>query len=71
MIDKTDDLTIFKSKQVLMDMVVHSGDLSFSTRSFDVVQNWTYLLFDEFFGQGDMEEAQGYDISFLCDRNTV
>jgi hypothetical protein len=54
-----------------MEMVVHSGDLSFSTRNFKVVQNWTYLLFDEFFGQGDMEQAQGFDISFLCDRKTV
>jgi len=36
-----------------------------------VIKTWTYLLYDEFFAQGDREEQLGLPISFLCDRKTT
>lgn len=41
------------------------------TRDFDVVKTWTYLLFEEFFEQGDVEKHEGLPISFLCDRENT
>jgi hypothetical protein len=41
------------------------------TRSFEVAKEWVYLLFDEFFMQGDIELAKELPISMLCDRKTT
>ena len=38
------------------------------TRNFDVVKKWSYLLFEEFFLQGDLEKEENLPVSFLCDR---
>ena len=32
---------------------------------------WTKLLYEEFFHQGDIEKEQGLPVSFLCDRETT
>jgi len=45
--------------------------VSIPGRDFDVVKEWTYLLFEEFFHQGDMERQQGLTVSMLCDRTTT
>ena len=50
---------------------MHSSDFANFTRKFDTLHNWTYLLFEEFFNQGDIERDNGKDIAFLCDRTTV
>ena len=34
-------------------------------------KEWAYLLFDEFFDQGDLERDAGLPIQFLCDRETT
>lgn len=49
-------------------MLEHACDVSPPTRNFDIVKKWTFLLFEEFFIQGDIEKAQGLPVSFLCDR---
>ena len=67
-IDKTDASTLFESQQQLLEMVQHACDVSPPTRKFNVCHTWTYLLFEEFFKQGDYEKAQNLPISFLCDR---
>ena len=36
-----------------------------------MVKEWTYLLFEEFFVQGDNEKQQQLPISMLCDRETT
>ena len=54
-----------------MDLVVHSADISQQCRTFDVAHEWTYLLFDEFFKQGDLEKEQDLPISMLCNRETT
>jgi hypothetical protein len=32
------------------------------------VKKWSYLLFEEFFLQGDLEKEENLPVSFLCDR---
>lgn len=36
-----------------------------------MVAKWTYLLFEEFFEQGDMEKEAGLPVSMLCDRDNT
>jgi hypothetical protein len=54
-----------------LDIAQHVGDLSVGTRNFDLVKKWSYLLFEEFFMQGDLEKDEGLPVSFLCDRKTT
>ena len=71
LIDKSSKVTEFKSQQILLDTVIHAGDMSVALRPFETVMTWTYLLFDEFFAQGDLEKAQDLTVTFLCDRDTI
>ena len=52
----------------MLDFAIHACDLSQPTRKFETLRQWTYLLFDEFFAQGDVEKESGHAASFLCDR---
>lgn len=55
-----------------MEVCLHAADVSVPCRpQFDIVRKWTYLLFEEFFEQGDAELKQDLSISFLCDRKTT
>jgi len=51
--------------------MIHACDLSPPTRRFETVRKWTYLLFEEFFAQGDLEKKSNMPASFLCDRETT
>lgn len=48
-INKENETTIFKSQQFILECVLHGCDVSQPTRPFEIVSEWTYLLFDEFF----------------------
>lgn len=54
-----------------MESALHSSDISQQTRSFELAKIWTYLLFEEFFDQGDLEKSQSLPVSMLCDRDTT
>lgn len=71
LIDFTSNKTEFDTKQQLLEFCVHAADVSTQTRPFDVAVEWTKLLFEEFFNQGDIEREKNLPISFLCDRETV
>lgn len=61
----------FEAKQNLLEFFIHAADVSTQTRSFEVALQWTKLLYEEFFNQGDVEKEQGLPVSFLCDRETT
>ena len=71
LIDSTSAKTEFDTKQQIIEFAVHAADVSTQTRPFEVAVEWTILLFEEFFHQGDMEKEQGVAVSFLCDRETT
>ena len=54
-----------------MEVSLHTCDVSQQTRDFEVVKDWTYLLFEEFFQQGDLEKSESLPVSMLCDRDTT
>jgi hypothetical protein len=55
-LDKTNGKTLFESQQQVLEFCVHSSDVSVPCREFNIVKKWTYLLFEEFFFQGDEEK---------------
>lgn len=70
-INRESEDAIFKSQQFLLESCLHACDVSQQTRPFHVVKEWTYLLFEEFFNQGDLEKDLDLPISFLCNRKTT
>ncbi|CAK76020.1 unnamed protein product (macronuclear) [Paramecium tetraurelia] len=60
-----------KDKQRLMDLVVHSSDVSNPTKSFEIYKQWTERVLTEFWLQGDKERELGLPISYLCNRYTT
>lgn len=62
---------LFKTQQFIMESALHCCDISQQTRSFAIAKEWTYLLFEEFFMQGDIERSREIPISMLCDRNST
>lgn len=56
---------------MLLEFFVHASDVSTQTRSFDTAVEWTQLLHEEFFHQGDIEKQKSLPVSFLCDRYTT
>ena len=54
-----------------MESALHMADISPPSREFEIANEWTYLLFQEFFKQGDLEKEQNLPVTFLCNRNTT
>jgi len=54
-----------------MKALVHAADIGNPTRPFELAKQWAFVLFKEFFDQGDKEKAFGVEVSMLCDRNTT
>jgi len=52
-------------------MTMHSSDVSASCRSFYICHEWVYLLFEEFFLEGDVEKEMNLPVTYLCDRDTT
>ncbi|XP_074101918.1 dual specificity calcium/calmodulin-dependent 3',5'-cyclic nucleotide phosphodiesterase 1-like [Cotesia typhae] len=58
-----------KSKAV--SLALHCCDISHPSKKWKLHHRWTMLLLEEFFRQGDMEQALGLPFSPLCDRNNT
>lgn len=44
-----DENLLFSNQQMILEICMHTCDVSIPTREFHVVKKWTYLLFEEFF----------------------
>jgi calcium/calmodulin-dependent 3',5'-cyclic nucleotide phosphodiesterase len=58
----------FEESQELLSLLIHLGDLSHNTKAFEISKTWTYLLYEEFYKQGDHERTINAPISMFCDR---
>ncbi len=57
-----------ESQQIVLNMILHSADVSNPGKPLKVYKNWVNLVFLEFFSQGDIEKHKGLSVSLLCDR---
>lgn len=57
-----------ESQQIVLNMILHSADVSNPGKPLKVYKKWVNLVFAEFFSQGDIEKNKGLAISLLCDR---
>lgn len=55
-IDNSSVTKEFDSKQQIIELCLHAADVSTQCRPFEIAHEWTYLLFEEFFNQGDLEK---------------
>jgi len=58
-------------KQLMLNELIHSADISNPMKPMDIYKQWIKRVFIEFYDQGDKERRQGLKISYLCDRYTV
>jgi len=69
--EKGADATKWSSNMMIIEATVHAADLSNVCKPARIAFLWTDLVLSEFFAQGDEERRQGYEVSPLCDRETV
>lgn len=62
------DATEEKNKMQCCNWMFHLADISNPTKPFAICRQWTDLLFDEFFRQGDLEKRKGFTVSMFMDR---
>lgn len=61
----------YDNQQNIMDLLIHSADISNPTKPFIIYSKMVDLLFEEFFHQGDLEKKNSLPITYLCDRTTT
>jgi hypothetical protein len=59
------------NKKLIMNLVLHSADVSNPCKNWNVCEIWAYLVLDEFFAQGDQEKMMGLPVQMLNDRDKV
>merc|ERR1712137_411613 len=65
------DLAKWDDKQPVLQLILHTADISNPTRPLNVATEWTNRVLQECFTQGDQERNLERKISPLCDRATT
>ncbi|CAL8082024.1 unnamed protein product [Calicophoron daubneyi] len=58
-------------KTKALSLIVHCADIGHPAKKWSLHEQWTNMLCEEFFRQGDREKELNLPVSPLCDRNTV
>ncbi|KAJ3362217.1 cAMP-specific 3',5'-cyclic phosphodiesterase 4D [Kappamyces sp. JEL0680] len=56
-------------RHLIMEMAVKCGDLGNPVKTFEKAKQWTNLVMEEFYRQGDREKLVGLPVSKFMDRN--
>ena len=62
---------LFDTQQNMLNLIIHSADISNPGKPDKISGEWTKRVYDEFFIQGDMEKKLNLTVSNFCDRNTT
>ena len=62
---------LFNEQQEVLNYLIHIGDISHSTKLFEITYKWSTLLTQEFWRQGDEEKEKGFSVNFLYDRSNI
>lgn len=65
---KVDQKIVDEEQTLLLDLIVHTSDISNPAKPRQNMLAWTKRVNMEFWAQGDQERDKGVDISPLCDR---
>lgn len=68
-LNHSDNFNADKSK--VLSLMIHISDISHPAKEWELHSNWTQLLMEEFFRQGDREKELGLECSPLCDSETT
>lgn len=60
-----------KDRIVLLKSILHSADISNPAKEWKMSKQWSDLVLEEFFMQGDREKREGLPVSMNCDRDTT
>lgn len=58
-----------KDRQLLLNVILHSADISNMVRPPMISRKWSDLVFEEFLSQGDLEKKHGLPISPFMNRD--
>jgi cAMP-specific phosphodiesterase 4 len=61
----------YENQQMVLNMCVHSADVSNPAKPAHLNKIWVEKVFVEFFNQGDIEKEKSLPVSLLCDRETT
>lgn len=62
---------LFDAQQCILNMALHTADISNPAKPSKISEAWTKMVYDEFFLQGDLEKKLSLPVSLLCDRETT
>ena len=55
----------------ILKMLIKAADIGHAAKKTDIHSNWSFLICEEFFRQGDIERDSGKSISMYCNRETT
>jgi cAMP-specific phosphodiesterase 4 len=68
----SDDLNkTYETQQAVLNMIIHTADVSNPGKPLKTYLTWVDLIFEEFFNQGNLEKSQNLPVSLLCDREST
>ena len=62
---------LFDAQQCILNMCLHTADISNPAKPSKISAGWTAKVYEEFFRQGDMEKKLNMQVSLMCDRETT
>ena len=62
---------LFDAQQCILNMCLHTADISNPAKPSKISEGWTAKVYEEFFRQGDMEKKLNMQVSLMCDRETT
>jgi hypothetical protein len=65
------NLDLIEDRLLVLKLSLKCGDIGHSAKELYLHQKWTLLVSEEFFKQGDIEQAKGLPISMFCDRKST
>lgn len=68
---ETDLFRTSDTKKMMLNMVLHSADISNPCKPWRICRVWALAVLEEFFAQGDQEKALGIPVQMLNDRDKV
>ena len=69
--DEKEAGSLFEAQQNMLNMFLHSSDISNPAKPDKISSLWTERVYGEFFVQGDLEKSKNLPVSAFCDRETT